>query len=419
MNIHEYQFNRNKSKIQTIIKNAIDNVPYFQNTLDKDYDYYTRDYNTWLEIPILSKSLIQENINAFINISTNITDSDIKYSHTSGSTGIPLKVYKDQYSEMRIIKKLWSLRKNWEKDLPNWKLLYLYRKVEDIYYKNVLRLGENDDYLDLSQNSLLEYCDQIIKYQPQWIIGPPIVTSKIANMFLDNKIEINSIKFAEMYGEMLLPHYIETIQNAFQCKTINHYGARELNVLSYECPCGAMHPLDDYYLFEIINKEESDDSLTGELIVTSLTNMVMPLIRYSVGDICLLKFNTNPCHYNESKVTLMPKLGRVSDLIMTESNIMASGIIDSIFSGFINKYPSSIKQFQVIQKDIKNFDVILIAGKNYNYSLEDELKWLLINAIGNSIFKFQYVQSIKHEKSRKSKSFIPINKKLIEEKINV
>lgn len=409
MNIYEYQFNRNKQKLYQVLKNAKENIPYYQEVLNKDIDYYLEDFSRWLNIPLLEKSIIQENPSKFFSCQASITDKELKYSCTSGSTGIPLKVYKSQQSEFQFTKKLWSLRKDWQKDIHKWKLLYLYRNVEDIYRNNVIRLGSNDDYLELSDQSIKAYCEQIIRHEPKWLIGPPIITSRIANVILDYGIKIESIEYAELYGEMLMPHHIDVIEKAFGCKTINLYGAREFNVLSYECPCGTMHALDDYYLFEIYEKGDGE-SLSGELVVTSLTNMMMPLIRYKIGDICLLKYNEKACSLNESMLSLIPKMGRVSELIKTETNVMSSGTIDTIFSGFIDKYPASIKQYQVVQNTINSFDVYLIIGSNYNSIIENEIKKQLIHVIGNENYKFKYVQHIMHDPSLKSKSFIPMNK---------
>lgn len=407
-NVHIYQFENNKNKLKLLLEYSKRNVEYYKDILVKPAEYYVNNYNNWKEIPILNKHDVQTNPELYL--SKNLEKNEkIKCSYTSGSTGKPLKIYKNVNSEMVLAKRLWDLRRLWEKDISNWKLLYFYRNVEDIYRNNILHLGSGEKSLDLSDKAFAKYCKDIQLNKPKWIIGPPIATSRLANFILKENIKVDSIKYAELYGEMLLPNYKLSIEKAFNCKTINLYGAREFNVLSYECPCGEMHPLDNYFFYEIINGKVYNNTIIGELVVTSLINTAMPLIRYSIGDVCSLRLLDVCCGINGSKLTLIPLKARSAKTINVNSKIYSSGVIDDIFSEFIEKYPLSIEQFQCVQKSNNEFDIIIIPGLTFDSEIVNELSYYFKKYFGEVEIDIKYVKNIDFHSSLKSKNLIVEN----------
>ena len=410
MDIYEYQLQNNHDKIKHLLTLAKSHVPFYKDAINNNIEYYLQSYENWSELPIISKELLLSQYDCFINKSIDLNTSNIKVVHTSGSTATPLKVLKDKYSEMKLLKKLWDVRRIWGKDVYTWPLVYLYRNVDDIY-RNVLRLGNNDEYLNLSKNYLDEYIDKINDFKPRWLIGPPIATTTLSSYILENNINIHSVELAELFGEMVLPHQKNIIERAFNCKTINHYGARELGVLSYECKCGHMHAWDDYYFFEIIsNKTLNNNDGGGEIVVTSFTNNIVPLIRYSLGDLCILKFNQYKCPYNNSRLEIIPTYGRSASLIQTHERVVSSGVLDTVFSRLILKYPLSIKQFQVIQVDMSIFEVKIIAGMNINENIINELINSIKSFLGEVEISIKHVDSISIEASGKSRNFMSLVK---------
>ncbi len=65
----------------------------------------------------------------------------------------------------------------------------------------------------------------------------------------------------------------------------SYYGANEFHSIAYECPYGNMHLMSGNVYVEVLNdNKECVAGEEGEVYVTSLTNSVMPLIRYQIGD---------------------------------------------------------------------------------------------------------------------------------------
>jgi phenylacetate-CoA ligase len=87
-------------------------------------------------------------------------------------------------------------------------------------------------------------------------------------------------------GELLQPAVREAIAEAFQARVYDIYGSSETKEIAWECPEGGMHVNTDVVHLEVLDDDgrQLDDGVEGNLVVTSLVNHAMPLVRYRVGD---------------------------------------------------------------------------------------------------------------------------------------
>lgn len=409
MKIYEYQLKKNRDKLLRLIKHSKENIKFYSEILD-DCEEIVSSYESWCRLPIISKKDLQENGISFIESEDRRLNRNIKAYYTSGSSGKPLTVLKDIQDEIRLTKKLWETRRLWNKNIMSWKLLYLYRDLES-NKQNVLRIGNHNDYLDLSKHSMELYIKEITRFSPQWMIGPPIVATRLANYYNSIGETISTLKFVELYGEMLLPYQRNLIENTFNCKVINHYGCREAGVMSYECLHCNMHSWEDEMIFEVLKDGKPvGANEEGELVVTVLSNTVMPLIRYSVGDIVKLTMLEEKCLCgNEGKLLLEPREGRISDIVITPNKIITSGIFDTIFSRFITLNPDTIKEFQIIQEEVGVFSVNLVIGDNYSPIFEKELVNKLLGELDDSRISLHIKDRIHTSNAGKTKTFIAMS----------
>ncbi len=410
MRIYEKQLEEKKPILFKLLSDSQKEIPFYNKVLKDDIMHYLNNYDAWTEIPIVKKETIQNEWTSFVPNVDILTAPGIKVAYTSGSTGEPLKIVRSIKQEIYHTKKLWEARRQWNKDIMNMRLLYLYRNVESEKLK-VLRLGEHKDYLDLSEGSMASYIKEIINFRPEWMIGPPIAATRLANYCKEKKLCINSIKLVELFGEMLLPYQRQAIEEAFECRIINHYGAREFGVISYECPDNNMHAWTDDYFIEVIKDGKPVPAgSTGEIVITSLRNRTMPLIRYALGDLVELTLLKDECGCGQhSKYILKPVGGRISNLVITPKKVISSSIFDTLFSRFIVKYTNSIKEFQVVQKSPNSFDVHIVEGNKYAYCNINELLEQLRIHLDYADINIIKTNHIRNEKSGKTPTFIPLS----------
>ncbi len=76
-------------------------------------------------------------------------------------------------------------------------------------------------------------------------------------------------------------------REAFSCDIADAYGAKETGLLALACPdCGHYHLCDETNLVEVLRSDGSAcaEGETGRVVITTLYNYAMPLIRYEIGD---------------------------------------------------------------------------------------------------------------------------------------
>ena len=103
----------------------------------------------------------------------------------------------------------------------------------------------------------------------------------------------------------------------------NLYGSTETGHLLMENGRGEMKPSYDTAFLEIV---EADEAGVGDLVVTTLTNDYMPLLRYRIGDLTKRHDQLSESHYTVH--------GRVRDALMTaDGRRVTTWQVDQCFAG--------------------------------------------------------------------------------------
>jgi phenylacetate-CoA ligase len=100
------------------------------------------------------------------------------------------------------------------------------------------------------------------------------------------------------------------LERAFGVPVFNLYGSTETGHLLMENEAGEMKPSHDTAYLEAVNV---DGSSIGNLIVTTLSNDYMPLLRYDIGDLALQNerpYGTDYVVHGRSRDALLAGKGR-------------------------------------------------------------------------------------------------------------
>ena len=162
---------------------------------------------------------------------------------------------------------------------------------------------------------------------------------------------ISKINFIVTTSEMLFPEYRKIIEQGFNCRVFDLYGANDGGVIAFECEYfDGYHLCMEKCLTEIVDEqgEKVTGSTIGDIVVTDLENYAMPLIRYKVGDRGSI---TNiPCKCNRGLNRLQKLSGRIKDFLELSNGKKIDG------SYFTKRFRSinDIVLFQIIQKPSKD-----------------------------------------------------------------
>lgn len=405
--IREFQWARFKS----ILEHAYSNVPYYREKYDKAGIKLNdiKHFDDVKHIPFLTSEDICNNYERLL---ANDRKRKVKICSTSGSTGNPKKIAVDyeacaQYGAPRRRALEWygidGLARNakiWNFPLFFWEKIYAH--VKDIA-QNCVRLS----IYNLSKAGMEHFYRKCKQFQPLYLYGFTSALFEFAQ-YLQSKPARGrhlGLKIVIAASEVMYDFQKELMEKIFGCRVVAEYGCVETGIIAFECPYGSLHISPENIYLEIIkdgilaNLEEY-----SEVVLTSLCNYAMPLIRYRIGDISALYNNDCHCQLNPGLPLLKPIMGRTVDFNQPLA-AQTHYTVDYIMKQGIPL--GAISEFQAIRKKQKVIVIKIVKGIYFDPDLSNLLCRNIKKALGQNVeIQIEYVNEIKRESSGKKRYFI-------------
>ena len=350
----------------------------------------------------MKKKILKEKNKEFFSKKCNLFNSVTL--HTSGTTGTPLKI-KVSKKDLRkryliLLKTMTDFGFNVTKPLGRF-TGYNLADNDIIYRKDILNNHFFLSSFHISKKNINKYYEVIIKNNIAYLEGYPSAIYLLAKLLKENNLQINCIDAVFTTAEKLHNYQKEFIESFFNCKVFDYYGSNDQSVLIYTCPYGKLHLANVTGYLEVLDETGNDvkEGEVGSMIVTSFTSKCMPLIRYQIGDSCIISKNQK-CECNSNALVIDEIIGRDEDVFKTEN-----GNYVTRFSVFLKKLPDSIIESQlIINKNRKQILLKYVSNKKLERIdfkvFEEELK----KVIGDFNFDYQRVKKIPLTKKGKKKA---------------
>jgi phenylacetate-CoA ligase len=134
----------------------------------------------------------------------------------------------------------------------------------------------------LTDDELARMAGEILEWSPQFLDLDPVHGAWFALYCERHGIRFPSVKLILCSYEFVSVVHRKILQRVFGVPVFNLYGATEAGHLLMENERGEMKASLENVFCEVV---EPDERGVGDLVVTTLTNHFMPLVRYRVGDL--------------------------------------------------------------------------------------------------------------------------------------
>ena len=208
-------------------------------------------------------------------------------------------------------------------------------------------------------------------------------------------------------GEGWAEAYRKKVEAEYGIPFRSVYGLVETSVAAGECPeGGGMHFLMDNFVIEVIDPETGENLLpgeVGELVITPLSNIAMPIIRYRTGDVgFLIPYEPCKCGNTHPKISLVR--GRVAQFIKVAGKSILPMDIEEVVAitpGLGDEYqiildhPGELKRLKVkaeLRFESQNAEEIkrkMEKTIHKNLGIESEIELVTLGSLGRSLFKAQ------------------------------
>lgn len=302
-------------------------------------------------IPIVPKHDLRKRTQEFL---TRPIGRELTAVHTSGTTGSPLTVY---FSAEDVCSRYAFLDR-----CRRWAEVRIGQKRATFTGRNLIPQGQNQppfwrynyagnqllfSSYHLSPLNLPAYLEALEHFQPQIIDGYPSAIHIVADHILHGQrscpVQPRAILVS---AETVFPHQRQTIETAFRTKLYNQYASSEGAPSISECRHGQLHVHTDSGLVEIVdaNGDPTLPGEVGEMVVTSFTTHVVPMLRFAMGDAAVPTARSAPCPCGLPFPVVDAIVGRVDDILYTPDRGYV-GRMDTVFKGV----PSTIVEAQIVQ----------------------------------------------------------------------
>ena len=366
-----------ENRLKQLLYHADRTVPYYHDIL-RETNVISNDeiqLTNFTDLPLLRKTQLREQNDRL----RSAKPRSGSYSNTSGgTTGEPVEFIQDDYylawnNANRLYYhwlagremgepwiKLWGDEEetmNKQKDVKS-------RLADFVLNRHVLnsyRMGEQE---------MSTHVEQINEIEPHSMEVYVESMNELAKYIEQNDLKVHSPNGILSTAGTLYQPVRKRIERVFDAPVLNKYGSREVGTVACECPQQeGLHLFSHTHYVEVV--DDDGDPLPpgeeGELAITGLTNYTMPLIRYRIGDMGILK--EGQCSCGRPFPMLETVTGRVTDHFRAING-------DLVYPGYLRKvlyHRDWVKKFQIRQTAIDHV-VYRIVIANGQEPVSSELK---------------------------------------------
>lgn len=237
-----------------------------------------------------------------------------------------------------------------------------------------------------------EHISEIERYNPSAMYGFPSYFSLLADRKTDGINPYRIFTSSEAFDLKTR----KKIEGSFKAELFDIYGCTEVKEIAWECQeHNGYHINSDWLLVEFIKDGKAVVEEEGSIILTSLYNYGMPLIRYEVNDTG--KLLERKCSCGRGLPLMAPALGRSVDYFILPDNSMISPYAMTCAIENVE----GMKQYQIVQEEKSLVIVNVIPNSQFKEESKQNIRSALEQVLPGVLVHVSLVEEIAREQNGK------------------
>ena len=373
--------------LRHIVNCAYTRVPFYRHTWDAA-GVSVAEFRGREDLPLLpivtKDSLLSRGLQDRIGTSVNLHHSVRR--GTSGTSGAPIEVHMTRPEfRFRQLVLLMAMCSNAGFAFP-FDIVEAGAWIPPTRSESVIRhqnLVTRATYI--SRNAPLEeQARMLARTKPTVLTGSPSSLQIIASELLRLGRTAPQPRITVVRGEVLRSDVRSLLSQVFGGRIFDYYNTQEIGNIARQCSdrFGLMHVNHDTCVVEILD----DDGMPvspgeeGDVVVTSLYSMAMPLLRYRLADRAILvQSERTRCPCGRQTEIISPPLGRDDDLVVLPDlqRVSSEVLTDLVMAagrrvGIESTFTRSV-QFQIIQESLTHITVRIASCEPASKTFRVEL----------------------------------------------
>jgi len=399
INSEKELLNFERVHVEKLLLHACQSVPFYGRRLGSILGTNGLDSDEFHRIPLLTKRDIREHGEELI--SKDITTRKWYYNSSGGSTGEPVRFIQDDLLDKwcEASKRIYYENIIGIDELAVKKIM-IWGSERDIFKgtiglkAKVMNWLTNTKLLNsfrMSEKDMKQYVGIINSCKPDLIQAYAGSLYEICKFAETKGMIVHRPKAIVSSAERLTKEMREKIESVFGTKVHDFYGSREVDGIAGECNAGLLHVFMFNNYVEILNEHNLSvkEGEMGKIIVTTLHNYSMPLIRFEIGDTAVL--GPKKCTCGSPLPTLTDISGRITDHFIREDKT----IIHGEYFTHLFYLKDWVKAFQVVQEDYKKIRIFIVLLGNLKNAEKREIESKIRLMMGKDcVIIWEFVEEI-------------------------
>jgi len=365
-----------------LLQHARQTVPFYQHYPDSPLD----------KLPILTREQIQAAGKDLMSLNIPAYMGACYTQQTSGSTGKSVTVFTNDFT--RLLYDALMLREHaWHQRDFSKKLMSIRWAKRDFapaplghmqatWGAPINQYKQTGTSIFINVASPTQHqIEALLHYQPSYVLSYPSQLVALAQYCLDQNLSLPFLEEVRTTGETFFEGDRFLIKKAWpQVKISDVYSCAEMGILAQQCS-----EYENYHVnVENVTVEIVDEKgraclpgQAGRVLLTSLMNYTMPLIRYDIGDYAQWG---QPCACERGLPVIQKILGRKRNrLILPDGSSMFPylGELEDVLN-----ITTHIRKFQYIQHSVFDIECKLVTIAPLSAIQEEKLKKLIQDTLG-------------------------------------
>ncbi len=217
----------------------------------------------------------------------------------------------------------------------------------------------------------------IAKLDPRFIYAYPSVLDGLLRMFESAKLRLPSLRRVFSGAEVLEDSLRERARRELGVEISSNYGSTEA-FLAWECPSGSFHQNAEHVFIELVDEtgRAVAPGRVGRVLVTTLENHLMPLVRYDIGDYAIAAAGV--CSCGRTLPLIDRVVGRGMNLFRgIDGKLLATWDLVNVVAEV-----AEIEKFQIVQKTFERVVIRYVAENPLPPTIESEIRASLMPHLG-------------------------------------
>ncbi len=385
-------------KLRRLLASAADHCPFYARRFEDvglDASDPRLDLDDLKELPTLTKDDVRANLD---QMSWPGCPGGLKPYNTGGSTGQPLRFYIDNAraaadAAARLRARAWSGVHPGDAEILLWgaptelRINDRARRFRDALLNQFIL-----NAFDMTRRTMDEYVAFIQRLRPNCLYGYASSLALLARHALSRGqkagcLGSNRLRAIFVTGEVLLEHDRNAIAEAFGAPVVVEYGCRDGGLIAFGCEAGSLHVMQENLIVELLDPQGLPvrPGEIGEIVVTNLEAVGMPLIRYRTGDEGRQPAEENTrCTCGRSLQRLAEVRGRTTDHITcrVDGQVRRMHALSLIY---VLREAEGLTQFRIVQPSLTRIEVDVVADKQFTPQVERDVARKLRERLGGGV----------------------------------